>query len=147
MPQSSFAAQVSEWVAETKLRAELVFKESAQRVIDIAQKPVRDGGNMPVDTGTLRASLMATLGTPGFAVTFNPGTGHSRTYDAGAVSLVIANAKLGDTITAVYTANYALHVEYGTSKMRPRRFVGLAAQQWQRIVDEVCVEAKTRAGG
>lgn len=138
-----FASSVSAWVAKTKARTEAVFKESAQRVLEVAQTPVGQGGNIPVDTGFMRASLMATLGDPGFSVTFNPQNGQTYQYDGGQIALTINNAKLGDTISAVYTASYAIHVHYGTSKMPPRPWVTLAAQQWQRIVSEVCAEAQS----
>jgi hypothetical protein len=143
MADKDFKALVGDWVAETKERTEAVFKESAQRIIEVMQTPVAGGGNLPVDTGFLRASLQATLGEPAFPVTENPGGSFS--YDAGTVSLVIADAKITDTITAVYGANYAIFVNYGTSRTPARRFVDLAAQQWPRIVEEVAADARARA--
>lgn len=147
MAQGKFAAQVGAWVAKTKARQEAVFKESAQRVIVVMQTPVAKGGNLPVDTGFLRASLMATIGPPTASTTPNPGGEGKHSYDAGAVSLVIANASITDTITVVYTANYARFQEYGAHGKPGRRFVALAAQQWQAIVAEVAREAQARAGG
>ena len=146
MAQDSFSAQVDAWVEDKIELQDAIFKESVQRTIEAMQVPVSSGGNMPVDTGFLRASLQAALGDPGFSVVFKPTDGSSFTYNAGEVALVIASAHLGETITAVYTANYAFFVEYGTSKMGARRFVGLAAQQWPRIVSEVAAEARSGAG-
>jgi hypothetical protein len=145
MAQGTFSGKISDWVAQTKERTLAVRNEAAQRVVEVMQTPVGAGGNMPVDTGFLRASLRATLGEPGFSVTYNPGDGSSHAYDAGTVSLVISSAHIEDTISAIYTANYAPYVEYGTSKMAARRFVGLAVQQWPRIVSEVAAEAQTRS--
>ncbi len=145
MPQGSFSAQVDAWVGKTKARMEAVHKESVQRTIEVMQTPVGAGGNMPVDTGFLRASLMARVGIPALPTRENPGAKVS--YDPGQVTLVIAGAKLSDPINAVYTANYARHVEYGARGRAGRRFVALAAQQWPRIVSEVVTEAKARAGG
>lgn len=141
MAQQSFAAQVDAWVAKTKERTEAVFKESAQRVLAEAQKPVGAGGNMPVDTGFLRASLQATINAPVAAVTFRT---EGQQYDAASVALVIAGAQLGDTIYGVYTANYARYVEYGSRGRAGRGFVRLAAQQWPQIVSQVVAEAKSR---
>ena len=143
--QSSFSAQVSAWVAETKGRAKAVRDESAQRVIEVMQTPVGAGGNLPVDTGFMRASLLATTGEVNFVARGRPDGGGRYAYDGGHVSLVIAGADLNDTITAVYTANYARHVEYGARGRPGRRFVALAAQQWARIVSEVAAEAQSRA--
>lgn len=101
-------------------------------------------GNIPVDTGFLRASLMVSLGTANFALMPNPDPDKSYQYDEGRVSLVIAGASITDPITAVYTANYARVAEYGSRGRAPRRFVALAAQQWPQIVEQVSREAQSR---
>ena len=154
MAQKSFSAQVSEWVKETKERQIAVRNEAAQRVIAIMQTPVGQGGNLPFDTGFLRASLMAVIGNANFELKANPESGAAVPYDAGQISLIIAKAKLSDTVEAVYTAKYARRMEYGfsgkdslgrTYNQTGRRFVALAAQQWPRIVSEVATEAKARA--
>lgn len=145
MAQGRFTAQVSEQVAGAKALMLAVRNEAVQRTIEIAQTPVAKGGNMPVDTGFLRASGVATTGAvpgPGAA---EPVEGKSYTWDTGAVALVIAGADLQDIITFAYTANYARPQEYGARGRQGRRFVGLAAQQWQRTVSEVVTEAKGRA--
>lgn len=150
-----FKATVDAWVAETKGRVLAVRNECAQRVIEIMQTPVSRGGALPVDTGFLRASLKAVAGDPHFALTMAPDAGGVFTWDGGEVALVIAGAAITDTISAVYTANYARRLEYGfigqdslgrTYNQAGRRFVALAAQQWPRIVSEVVTEAKGRAG-
>lgn len=147
MAQGSFSAQVSSWVRETKARQTAVYKESAQRVIERMQTPRGAGGNMRVDTGFLRASLVATTSGALPPTVPKPDGDAKHSWDAAQVSLVIAGADIKDPITAVYTANYARHREYGANGQAPDRFVALAAQQWQRIVNEVCEEAKSRAGG
>jgi hypothetical protein len=147
MAQGSFSAAVSEWVRETKARQEAVFKESAQRVVEVMQTPVSQGGNLPVATGFLRASLTAILGAGLPIARDNPVDGGSFSYTGEQINLVIASADIGDTITIAYAANYAVHVEYGARGRPARRFVALAAQQWPRIVEEVTLEAKARAGG
>jgi len=144
MPQKSFSAQVDAWVLQTKQRQEAVFKESSQRVIEEMQKPVAAGGNMPVDTGFLRASMLTTLGAPATQIKFNPGSGVFN-YTGTETVLTIARAEVGDAIYAVYTANYASYVEYGTRGRAGRGFVRLAAQRWKSIVAEVVNEAKARA--
>jgi hypothetical protein len=119
---SSFSAQVSAWVAKSERRIEAVFKESAQEVFSIAQTPVARGGNMPVDTGFLRNSLVSGL------------NGSTSLSGPDAYTLAIAQAKLGDSVFGGWTANYARYVEYGAGGRTPRRFAGSAAEQWQRIV-------------
>jgi len=111
------------------------------------QTPVAKGGNIPVDTGFLRASLTAVIGDQMPASRAAPPDGGAFAFVGDQVNLVIATADLNDTITVAYTANYARHVEYGARGRPGRRFVFLAAQQWPRIVEEVAREAQARAGG
>jgi hypothetical protein len=135
----TFTADVSAWVRKSKKRMLVVIQQSAQDVIELAQKPVGAGGNMPVDTGYLRASLTTTLNTPGASypakARFEP---NSYSAEVGAAeaqyTLTINRMKLGDTIYAVYLANYAYFQEYGSQGRTGRAFVRLAAQQWRSIV-------------
>ena len=73
----------------------------------------------------------------------NPGVG-AFTYDAGPVNLVIAGAKLGDTISFAYTANYAVFQNYGARGQPGHHFVDLAVQAWPQTVAAVCAEAEKR---
>jgi hypothetical protein len=91
-------------------------------------------GNLPVDTGFLRASLVATPGkAPPSLVTDNP-TGRRKTYNPERINAVIASATLEQGINFVYTASYAYYVEMGARGRAGRRFVGLAVQRWPQIV-------------
>ncbi|KQW79716.1 hypothetical protein [Brevundimonas sp. Root1279] len=146
MAQGSFGAQVSSWVRETKTRTEFVYRESAQQVVAVMQTPRGAGGNLRVDTGFLRASLVATTGALPVQTTKPDGDG-AFSYSPAQISLVIANAEITDPISIVYTANYARFREYGANGQPGDRWVALAAQQWPRIVNEVCAEAQARAGG
>lgn len=144
MAQGSFSAQVRGWVAEKKTRMVAVRNESAQRLIEIMQTPVAKGGNMPVKTGFLRASLKAAIGQANYTTAPNPGGDMAFSYDGGEIALVIRGAKINDTIEAVYTANYARVANYGGDKRPARLFVNLAAQQWPQIVAQVAAEAEAR---
>lgn len=146
MAQGSFGASVGAWVAQTKARTLAVRNESAQRIVEIMQTPVGAGGNLRVDTGFLRASLLAINGTALPPVRLNPSPDARYTYDEGQVGLVIADAAITDVLTFVYTANYARPREYGSRGQSGDRFVALAAQQWGRVVAEVAREAQARAG-
>lgn len=143
----TFEAQISDWVAKCERRQFAVFRESAQRVTTFMQEPVGKGGNMPVDTGFLRRSLVPTLNSPNTAILEKPADyTSSGDWDAGSVALTLARAKPGDTFFAVYTANYARHVNYGARDRAGRLFVQHAAKQWQSIVNDVAQEVKARAG-
>ena len=119
---SQFTAQIMAFAEDSKRRMELVVKQSAQDVGDLAQRPVAQGGNMPVDTGFLRNSLIAGL------------NGSTSLKGPDSYVLAIAGAELGDSIFFGWTANYARFVEYGTQGRAGRFFALNAAQQWQAIV-------------
>ena len=121
-------------VKKTERNMTAVFRESAKRVIQEAQ------ANVPVDTGFLRSSLQVSINAPVPPATRERG----EPGPVPTISAVIAGASLGDTISAGYTANYALFVEYGTSRMAPRRFVGQAVLRWQQIVSQVAREVNAR---
>jgi hypothetical protein len=100
--------------------------------------------------------LVVTIGETLPPLVDNPSADSSHAWDASEVKLTLSGADFGDTVIAAYTAKYARRIEYGFTgtdsagrsySQRGTRFVALAAQQWQRIVNEVCAEAKSRAGG
>lgn len=133
-----FSAQVDAWVAASKERTTAVFRESVQRTVTRMQTPVAKGGNLPVDTGYLRASLLGSTSSM-------PSMRESATQEADAIVLAIAGLDLGQTFYAGYTANYARHQEYGIRGRDGRRFVGLAADRWQTTVAEVVRDLRSRA--
>lgn len=142
-----FTAQVDDFVRKTKERMTGVFRESSQRVISTMQEPAGAGGNMPVDTGFLRASLVvSTDELAGIDHSARPDKDRKYNFNDGGVVTVIAGAEIGETIYAGYTASYAGHQEYGTSKTQGRGFVRGAAAQWQQIVTKVTAELKDRIG-
>ncbi len=128
----SFEASVSKWVEKTKGATEAVFKQSAQEVFSVAQKPVGAGGNMPVVTGFLRGSLQTGL------------NGAAGVEGEDSYVAVIAGAQLGDEIVGGWTAVYARLVELGFGNRKGRFFMNLAVQQWQSIVSRIGAEAKAR---
>jgi hypothetical protein len=132
----SFSAIVSDWCRAEPERIEAVAKAAVQEVISIAQTPVSAGGNLPVDTGFMRASLTAEPGLTVPAATRASGGDAPHSFDATSVNLTIANADLETGLTFAWTANYSRHVHYGTSKMQGRPFLTLAAQRWPQILAE-----------
>lgn len=118
----TFTAQVKAFTDRAKEKLETVVKTSAQEVFSIAQTPKAQGGRMPVDTGFLRNSLIAQL------------NGATVGGGSDAYVMAVAGSDLGDTIFAGWTANYARHMEYGTSETTGNFYMLGAAQQWQAIV-------------
>jgi hypothetical protein len=137
MSGASFSATVDAWTKKSKRRMRVVFQQSVQDVIEIMQTPVGSGGNMPVDTGFLRASLRANIGAaPTGYITKTKYEAGAYQLDSAQYTLTITKANIGDTIYAVYLANYAWFQEYGSQGRDGRAFVRLAAIQWQMIVRE-----------
>ena len=136
----SFSAQVNAYVSETIERSTAVFKQSAQDVIEDAQAPrpsdaynvsiskynmgkSKKLGRMRVDTGFLRNSHVSGL------------NGSTSLSGADSYVLTIAGAKLGDSITGGWTADYAIPREFGARGQAPDFFARGAAQKWQQFVD------------
>ncbi|MCW0014908.1 hypothetical protein [Rhizobium sp. BT-226] len=141
----SFAAQVSEWAKSELERSEAVFQTAAQEVANEVRTPVSEGGRMPLKTGNLRRSLMAsTSDMPRIQ------EGKTTFSDSG-IELVIAGAELGSTIYLGFQAAYAARMNYGfvgtdalgrTYNQVGYGFVDAVAQRWPQIVAQA--EAKVR---
>ena len=129
----TFTAALNTFRDKTKAQMQAVLSASVQDVMNEAQKPVAQGGRLPVDTGYLRNSLVSELN--GSQV----GTG------AGSYTLAAAAMEPGDVARFGWTAAYALRMENGfvgqdslgrTYNQSGRHFVEAAALQWERIVQE-----------
>jgi hypothetical protein len=132
----SFSASVDDWVKETQERMDAVFKDAVQTTVE----EILD--RTPVDTGFLKSSFHTSL--TGFLPLVHRGV--VRPNDVQ-IQMTIAQAEAGDTIYGNFTANYAVHVEYGARGRPGRRMVGLAAQNWQRNVDNSVRKAKAAVAG
>lgn len=147
MAKLSFSASVATWADKVEGAFEVIFKEAAQEVVEEMQKPTGQGGRIRVDTGFLRASLMAsTTMMPTIKANANPVEGESYTPDFAQIEAVIAGADIGDTLYFGYTASYAAYREYGANGQPPDAFVRIAAQNWPIIVDRKAADLKRRLG-
>lgn len=134
-----FSATVEDWCRKVLGAEEVIFKEACQELV------IQLNALVPIDTGFLRASLLAsTTAMPVLSVS-NPGQG-TFSPDIGAIELVIAGADIGDTIYLGYSANYGAHVHYGANGRPGRPWVSMVAQRWQSIVDAKAAEVKARLG-
>ena len=118
-----FIADVSKFADKTADQMLRVARQSIQDVVRIAQTPVAQGGNMPVDTGFLRNSLVTEV------------RGASVGSGADSYVLGLSALQLGDPFNVAWTANYSVARHYlvgvgqGGGLWRDN-----AAQQWGRIV-------------
>ncbi len=122
------------------MRQEAIFRESAEALMEQANTPEGRGGKMPVDTGFLRNSSVASKDGPG-------------TPDSSDPALVFAALQLGETVWAGWTAAYAMRMEHGFSgkdslgrqyEQAGKGFMRAAAQNWDFIVNEVTAKVKAR---
>ncbi|RVH27893.1 HK97 gp10 family phage protein [Sinorhizobium meliloti] len=146
MATLSFSAAVAQWADKVEGAVEAIFKEATQEVVEEMQRPVGQGGRMRVDTGFLRASLLASSTSMPAISAAKPVEGGTYTPDFGQIEAVIAGADVGDTLYFGYTASYAGYREYGANGQPADGFVRLAAQNWPIIVDRKAAELKARLG-
>lgn len=145
MAMLSFSAAVTQWADKAEGAVEAIFKEATQEVVEEMQRPVGQGGRMRVDTGFLRASLLASsTSMPAINAAVKPVEGGTYTSDFGQVEAVIAGADIGDTLYFGYTASYAAYREYGANGHPADGFVRLSAQNWPIIVARKAAELKAR---
>lgn len=123
----SFSKRISRLTARYQERANDVFRQSVQDVVEEAQTPVAKGGRMRVDTGFLRASGGAQLNRMPSGPTSGLAPAAGTTGEA--LAAVLANWKAGDVVFWGWSANYARPREYKDG------FVRGAAEKWKRIVD------------
>jgi hypothetical protein len=144
---TSFAEQIAAFSAKTKARIVLCYRASAQDLGQQVIEPVEAGGHMPVRTGFLRSTFLAsTQAMPVIDPSAHPPKDAAPgQFAATDVNLVIAGADLDETIYMGFVAAYARRVNYGFvgSDSLGRvygqwgyNFIDLATQQWPRIVDD-----------
>jgi len=145
----AFTAKVTKWARGNQGRLTAVFRDSAQTVANEVRKDKGHGGNMPVDTGNLRRSLIiSTVEMP--TINTNAKDFKDRSDN---IKLTIAKANIGQTIYLGFQAVYARRMEYGfvgedslgrTYNQKGNGFVRLTAQRWPQIVRESILKIKAR---
>lgn len=142
----SFATTISEWGQAELERAEAIYQTAAQTVANEVRNPLAEGGRMPVKTGNLRRSLMASTSE---MPTIKP---EQTTFSDSGVDMVIAGAELGGAVYLGFQAAYAARMNYGfvgtdslgrVYNQAGYGFVDAVAQRWPQIVAEA--EAKVRS--
>jgi hypothetical protein len=118
----TFTAQIRNWSDKTKRNLRLIFQQSIQDVFFDAQLPVSKGGRMRVLTGFLRGSLTCYL------------NGSSSLAGPDSYILKVTDFDLGDVFFGGWTADYAVHREFGARGQTPDMFMRGAAMKWNSIV-------------
>ena len=143
----SFTAQIDAWAGKSEARMTAVFRSSAQAVANEVRQTVNEGGRMPIRTGNLRRSLMASTSAMPLIKS------DAEFPDESSFELVIAGANIGETIYLGFQAAYARRMEYGfvgadslgrNYNQEGFGFVAAAAGRWQDIVREQTALVKSR---
>ena len=123
-----FNATLGAWARKAGANLDALARQSAQQLAD---NVVRD---TPVDTGFLRGSWQPSIGEPVDAEGKLDPSGAAAQAQIG---LTIAGLKAGDRFFMLNNASYAVHLEYGTSKMSGRFFVGDNVKRWPLVVEQM----------
>lgn len=120
---AKFIADVSRFADKTADQMLRVARQSIQDTVRDAQRTVADGGNMPVDTGFLRNSLVTEV------------RGQQVAEGGDSYVLGLSSLQLGDPFQVAWTAEYSVARHYlvgvgqGGGLWRDK-----AAQNWSRYV-------------
>lgn len=145
----SFAATISDWGRAELERSEAIFQTAAQIVANEVRTSVSEGGRMPVKTGNLRRSLMASTAE---MPTIKEG---KEVFSDSGIEMVIAGAELGSTVYLGFQAAYAARMNYGfvgqdslgrTYNQTGFGFVDAVAQRWPQIVTQAETTVRARHG-
>ena len=142
----AFSDQLSAWAKATEKRTEAVYRRSVELLAEEMTRTKANGGRVPVDTGNLYRSLLAsTAGMPKTAEGPFPG------FDIGAVT---ASLKLNQPVWLGYQAAYAARRNFGfvgTDSLGRKHneggdhFVEGAIAQWPQLVDQAAKEVESGA--
>lgn len=140
---AGFSAAVGAWASATEKRLSAVHKKAVEKLAMEMTRTRAEGGNVPVDTGNLYRSLLAsTTGMPKTAE--GPFAGSN-------VPSVIATLRMNDTVWLGFQAKYARRVNFGfvgadalgrVYNQQGAHFVERAIAMWPQIVREAVEEVK-----
>lgn len=127
---SSLSADLEEFAKESESRMLAVVRSSINDVVNEMQQPVAKGGRMRVDTGFLRNSGRAGVGSMPSGPADRPADAVRGQYQWSEDNLVsvLSKLKIGDVFYWGWTANYARYRELYDG------FMEAALMQWSRIV-------------
>ena len=136
-------ATLSQWAQETQARVDAIVKGSTQEVCRIAQTIDDDGGRLPFDVGTLRASFQSSL------------NGSVAGKGPESYALVVGKMETGDVAHFEWTVEYAARMNYGfvgedklgrEYNQSGTFFLEGATMQWQNIVSMETSKAQIAVG-
>ena len=145
----NFGDQVNKLARRYEGRMRAIARTAVQDTVSMAQRTRGSGGQMPIDTGFLRASIQAAIhAMPSGPTTNEGGHGGKRKYPsmesaAGepvSVTLLRWHPNNGDPLFVGWTAAYAraMEAKYG--------FMRLAAGKWESTVKKAVRKVENSYG-
>lgn len=140
---AGFTESISSWASATPRRIEAVHKRALEKLAMEMTRTVAEGGSIPVVTGNLYRSLVAS--TSGMPTTSDQPSAGSN------VNSVIAVLSTNQPVWFGYTAAYARRINSGlvgsdslgrVFNQNGRHFVERAIALWPQIVREAVEEVK-----
>jgi len=152
-----FGKQMAKITAKYKARMRATAREAVQDTVDIAQTAIAKGGKMPVDTGFLRASIVANVGSMPSGKTQPTGNrkySERQTVSGEPISVSLLKWEPGDKLLFIgWSAAYARRLEYGfsgqdslgrTYNQQGMGFLRGAVELWPRTVDAAAKRVRKR---
>ena len=140
---TSFAETIGKWASQTPKRIEAVHKRSLEKLAMEMTRTRAEGGTVPVDTGNLYRSLVAsTSGMP--KTSAQPSAGSN-------VNSVITTLRPNQPVWFGYTAAYARRMNFGfvgadslgrAYNQQGNHFVERAVAMWPEIVSDAVQEVR-----
>ncbi|WP_305096478.1 hypothetical protein [Croceibacterium aestuarii] len=137
----------SKWAEQKDALLTALLRNSVQSLAKEAGSTIPNGGRVPVRTGNLARSVVASLTPP---VVDAKGVTHTAGQD---VSLVLAELNPGDDVWIGWTARYARRQNYGfvgadslgrTYNQSGYGFAEATAEKWGQIVRAEATKLKDR---
>ncbi len=123
-----FTIQLDQWAKRFAGDMDALARQVCQ---EIANNVVTD---TPVDTGFLRSSWQPSIGAPASS------NGNNNGNPITTVAAVAQGVRAGDVFYMINNAEYAPHVEFGTSKMAGRFFLTRNVKRAPSVVAKLAQE-------
>ena len=140
---ASFSEAVGAWASATERRLSAVHKKAIEKLAMEMTRTRAEGGNVPVKTGNLYRSLLASTEAM-------PKTAEAP-FSGSNVPCVIATLRMNDTLWLGFQAKYARRQEFGfvgadsmgrVYNTPGNHFVSRAIAMWPQIVRDAVEEVK-----
>lgn len=139
----SFSEQIGAWASRTEKRIDAVYARSIELLAEEMSKTTKEGGKVPIDTGNLANSLLASKQSMP-TTSDGPFTGSN-------VGIITATIRASHSVWLGYQAGYARRINNGfvgadsrgrVYNQQGAHFVESAVANWSNIVETAVNEIR-----